>query len=100
MSTSWRITVRATVAAASGGCCRSASITRTQAPRAKRVPATTAPPRPPLRCAPRSEEHTSELQSRENLVCRLLLEKKKKEIKDIPILIKKLSNILYNLLID
>src|SRR5690606_41493450 len=29
--------------------------------------------------APRSEEHTSELQSRENLVCRLLLEKKKKE---------------------
>src|SRR5690606_42051834 len=29
----------------------------------------------------RSEEHTSELQSRENLVCRLLLEKKKKQIK-------------------
>src|SRR5690606_40162541 len=28
--------------------------------------------------AVRSEEHTSELQSRENLVCRLLLEKKKK----------------------
>src|SRR5690606_40133705 len=28
---------------------------------------------------PRSEEHTSELQSRENLVCRLLLEKKKTE---------------------
>src|SRR5690606_39414798 len=27
--------------------------------------------------AERSEEHTSELQSRENLVCRLLLEKKK-----------------------
>src|SRR5690606_40808793 len=27
----------------------------------------------------RSEEHTSELQSRENLVCRLLLEKKKYE---------------------
>src|SRR5690606_41423650 len=26
----------------------------------------------------RSEEHTSELQSRENLVCRLLLEKKKR----------------------
>src|SRR5690606_41629839 len=34
--------------------------------------------RPPLR---RSEEHTSELQSRENLVCRLLLEKKKKNKK-------------------
>src|SRR5690606_41447581 len=31
---------------------------------------------PPLHA--RSEEHTSELQSRENLVCRLLLEKKKR----------------------
>src|SRR3712207_8107198 len=30
---------------------------------------------------PRSEEHTSELQSRQYLVCRLLLEKKKKQIK-------------------
>src|SRR2546421_4571432 len=28
----------------------------------------------------RSEEHTSELQSRSDLVCRLLLEKKKKEL--------------------
>src|SRR5216683_7991236 len=28
---------------------------------------------------PRSEEHTSELQSRSDLVCRLLLEKKKKQ---------------------
>src|SRR5690606_41855750 len=32
----------------------------------------------PSRCCSRSEEHTSELQSRENLVCRLLLEKKNK----------------------
>src|SRR5690606_28778068 len=31
----------------------------------------------------RSEEHTSELQSRENLVCRLLLEKKKKKYKTL-----------------
>src|SRR3712207_7459609 len=31
------------------------------------------------RCA-RSEEHTSELQSRQYLVCRLLLEKKKKQL--------------------
>ena len=31
----------------------------------------------------RSEEHTSELQSPCNLVCRLLLEKKKKKIKNI-----------------
>src|SRR5690606_41252462 len=43
---------------------------------------------PPLPISPliipvwqRSEEHTSELQSRENLVCRLLLEKKKKTTK-------------------
>src|SRR5215475_6012504 len=35
----------------------------------------------------RSEEHTSELQSRENLVCRLLLEKKKKN--QIPVLLFK-----------
>src|SRR3712207_7760084 len=36
-------------------------------------------PRPPCRRPPhaRSEEHTSELQSRQYLVCRLLLEKKK-----------------------
>src|SRR2546428_12200111 len=32
------------------------------------------------RCKLRSEEHTSELQSRSDLVCRLLLEKKKKNI--------------------
>src|SRR5207302_5811181 len=31
----------------------------------------------PVQDPDRSEEHTSELQSRENLVCRLLLEKKK-----------------------
>src|SRR2546430_4212222 len=34
---------------------------------------------PPQRTA-RSEEHTSELQSQSNLVCRLLLEKKKKRV--------------------
>src|SRR5438105_6233967 len=32
-----------------------------------------------FRLPPRSEEHTSELQSRVDLVCRLLLEKKKKK---------------------
>src|SRR2546426_7996594 len=39
-----------------------------------------SPPEPPRRSAGRgrSEEHTSELQSPCNLVCRLLLEKKKK----------------------
>src|SRR2546430_12981720 len=33
----------------------------------------------------RSEEHTSELQSQSNLVCRLLLEKKKKQLVTIRI---------------
>src|SRR2546430_7214075 len=33
--------------------------------------------------SPRSEEHTSELQSQSNLVCRLLLEKKKKILRTI-----------------
>src|SRR2546429_2515084 len=36
-----------------------------------------------LRVTTRSEEHTSELQSRLHLVCRLLLEKKKKENDDV-----------------
>src|SRR6266498_4498365 len=40
-----------------------------------------SPPSRPTRCreSRRSEEHTSELQSRPHLVCRLLLEKKKKK---------------------
>src|SRR5258707_1622006 len=37
----------------------------------------------PIVSAGRSEEHTSELQSRQYLVCRLLLEKKKK-LQDLP----------------
>src|SRR5688572_31896297 len=36
-------------------------------------------PKDPLTHWRRSEEHTSELQSQSNLVCRLLLEKKKKK---------------------
>src|SRR2546430_10054840 len=45
---------------------------RAASPRSRR------PPRPGDRArTPRSEEHTSELQSQSNLVCRLLLEKKK-----------------------
>src|SRR5207253_6575638 len=35
----------------------------------------------------RSEEHTSELQSRGHLVCRLLLEKKKKQLRERTILV-------------
>src|SRR5947209_14418514 len=38
------------------------------------------PERPERLGAARSEEHTSELQSRQYLVCRLLLEKKKKRL--------------------
>src|SRR4051812_49574362 len=52
-------------------------------------------PRPGQRCrrrrlcaARRSEEHTSELQSHVNLVCRLLLEKKKKKKQTIQLLQK------------
>src|SRR5690349_23298964 len=51
-------------------------------------PPTTRPSTPggrcpvsPCRSTTRSEEHTSELQSRRDLVCRLLLEKKKKKKK-------------------
>src|SRR5258707_2925407 len=44
---------------------------RVSGERADRLPAS-------RRRNPRSEEHTSELQSRQYLVCRLLLEKKKK----------------------
>src|SRR5438270_8613983 len=48
---------------------------RGAAPQSQAAPADVGP----LRCrGPRSEEHTSELQSQSNLVCRLLLEKKKK----------------------
>src|SRR2546430_13085726 len=37
----------------------------------------------PRGAARRSEEHTSELQSQSNIVCRLLLEKKKKRLTDM-----------------
>src|SRR5258706_8768379 len=45
------------------------------------VPYTPAQGRREEQQTPRSEEHTSELQSLTNLVCRLLLEKKKKKPK-------------------
>src|SRR6266567_5796710 len=58
--------------------------------RSRRCPGRRTPPRSRARGSPasrssgrrspsRSEEHTSELQSQSNLVCRLLLEKKKKK---------------------
>src|SRR2546426_1480736 len=46
---------------------------------ATRAPSFTPCLRALMPAAPRSEEHTSELQSPCNLVCRLLLEKKKKQ---------------------
>src|SRR3712207_8346301 len=70
-------------AAPSRGLHAAADLTITRAP-ARPPPA--APPRratpagmpsAPARRAGRSEEHTSELQSRQYLVCRLLLEKKR-----------------------
>src|SRR5690606_42007521 len=64
--------------------CASARTTRSAAGASAPTPRRRPPSSPPRRrrCGrrpprPRSEEHTSELQSRENLVCRLLLEKKK-----------------------
>src|SRR6266550_8296007 len=48
-------------------------------------------------CELRSEEHTSELQSRLHLVCRLLLEKKKKEnINSKPVKKKKQNDDCYD----
>src|SRR5437870_10962294 len=70
--TSWRMSCSAT----SGG--RSRAPLRSARARSK--------PRPAVRCfstrSVRSEEHTSELQSRGHLVCRLLLEKKKQNHPD------------------
>src|SRR2546429_6079277 len=45
----------------------------------------------PARASTRSEEHTSELQSRLHLVCRLLLEKKKIDERDTHEILKRLS---------
>src|SRR5438874_6846166 len=44
-------------------------------------------------CVNRSEEHTSELQSRRDLVCRLLLEKKKKKLMNMYFHLSKLCSI-------
>src|SRR5689334_24122066 len=71
---------------------RSSRVAPTNIPR---IPAAAIPPSAPMRMtgmgASRSEEHTSELQSQFHLVCRLLLEKKKKNNKTNKI--KKTKNI-------
>src|SRR5439155_21422862 len=52
---------------------------RLSVPRSPSTPGRDAPIRAGTAAARRSEEHTSGLQSRGHLVCRLLLEKKKKK---------------------
>src|SRR3989442_10821203 len=62
---------------------------RGSAPASWTIAQTRVWPRQPRVCAmvqDRSEEHTSELQSRPHLVCRLLLEKKKPQPAQEPIL--------------
>src|SRR2546427_8877107 len=60
--------------------------TTSTAPRARTRPSIARSPRDGRSRSrsriPRSEEHTSELQSQSNLVCRLLLEKKKTKLND------------------
>src|SRR5256886_12585165 len=56
----------------------------THSPAFRSAPAAAGRARPPrARPVPRSEEHTSELQSQSNLVCRLLLEKKQTHFPDV-----------------
>src|SRR2546422_1678812 len=69
---------RSTVVTPTPGARICASRPRRLAPRTTWVALT-----PRAKSTPRSEEHTSELQSRLHLVCRLLLEKKKKNRKTI-----------------
>src|SRR2546429_6219032 len=52
-----------------------------------------APPPHRVRFNSRSEEHTSELQSRLHLVCRLLLEKKKKNDLSVSLRARKSANV-------
>src|SRR6266496_6326366 len=58
---------------------RAVSSSRTGPPSPRTTPTPRSRRSSPVPPSPRSEEHTSELQSRRDLVCRLLLEKKKKK---------------------
>src|SRR2546430_3950238 len=60
----------------------------------RRAPGAPREPAWPAAAAPRSEEHTSELQSQSNLVCRLLLEKK--NFISMELSLKALSMVLKN----
>src|SRR3712207_7020370 len=68
-----------------GGGRRAAAARGKRAVRAGRGPPERPRPDPGPAVHRRSEEHTSELQSRQYLVCRLLLEKKKKQYEHINI---------------
>src|SRR2546422_3271459 len=72
-TTLFRSTSSTPIPASSRPPTNTASPSRFISPLARTFPTCTAPPTAPRR----SEEHTSELQSRLHLVCRLLLEKKK-----------------------
>src|SRR2546430_3937295 len=52
---------------------------------------------PRIMSAARSEEHTSELQSQSNLVCRLLLEKKKIHVTQYPVVVPSAMKIVAHL---
>src|SRR5436305_2576315 len=69
-----------TTAMSRSRCRRAARISRPAVSAERCSGSASAPPARPSSVA-RSEEHTSELQSRPHLVCRLLLEKKKKKKK-------------------
>src|SRR5438034_6509478 len=74
-----RATSRGSGAVRSRGAGRYWSGSGTSSPSTSRgISTSTGRGRPVLVEIPRSEEHTSELQSHSDLVCRLLLEKKKK----------------------
>src|SRR3712207_8280369 len=79
-TTLFRSRIRASAASVLAGS-RAARTTCAPAPASASAVCRPSPPFAPVTTAvrPRSEEHTSELQLRQYLVCRLLLEKKKRE---------------------
>src|SRR3712207_8751167 len=72
--------LRAAACARSATACARCMAVRSTSRTATRSPSSCEPCSPRTPTIARSEEHTSELQSRQYLVCRLLLEKKKYDI--------------------
>src|SRR5689334_24199225 len=72
------------------------SLARSVAPFATAVAKMTK--KQPLFTSQRSEEHTSELQSQFHLVCRLLLEKKKKKLKKKDQPVQSTTQLIYSLI--